>query len=87
TAPIGHLISNAQVQILNDALSPVPVGVAGELYIGGIAVGRGYMARPDLTAERFIPDPFVRGDARLYRTGDIARWRADGVLECLGRAD
>ncbi|MFX4593023.1 hypothetical protein ABTB06_19710, partial [Acinetobacter baumannii] len=45
------------------------------------------MARPDLTAERFIPDPFVRGDARLYRTGDIARWRADGVLECLGRAD
>lgn len=87
TAPIGHLISNAQVHILNDALSPVPVGVAGELYIGGIAVGRGYMARPDLTAERFIPDPFVRGDARLYRTGDIARWRADGVLECLGRAD
>ena len=87
TAPIGRPIWNSQIHILNEVMSPVPIGVAGELYIGGYAVGRGYLARPDLTDERYIPDPFLGGSARLYRTGDIARWRVDGVVECLGRSD
>jgi amino acid adenylation domain-containing protein len=84
--PIGRPISNAKIYILDAHRRPVPIGVTGELYIGGAGVARGYLNRPGLTAERFIVSPFVPGD-RLYRTGDLGRWRADGNVEYLGRND
>ncbi|PYK92214.1 MAG: hypothetical protein DME40_05215 [Verrucomicrobia bacterium] len=84
--PVGRPIANTQIYIFDENLQLAPVGVAGELVIGGEGVVRGYLNRPELTAERFIPDPFRPGN-RLYRTGDQARWREDGVLEFLGRLD
>jgi amino acid adenylation domain-containing protein len=85
---IGRPIANAQIYILNSSLHPVPIGVAGELYIGGAGVARGYLNRPELTAEKFIPDPFrVLPGARMYKTGDLARYRPDGNIEFLGRTD
>lgn len=86
--PIGRPIANTQLYILTPDLQPVPIGVPGELYIGGVAVANGYLNRPQLTAEKFIPDPFSdRPPNRLYKTGDLARYLPDGNIEFLGRRD
>ena len=84
--PIGRPISGTRTYVLDGELNLVPQGVAGELHLGGISLARGYLNRSDLTAERFIADPFTEGE-RLYRTGDLVRWREDGQLEYLGRLD
>ncbi|WP_022970981.1 non-ribosomal peptide synthetase, partial [Xanthomonas maliensis] len=86
--PIGRPIANLRIYILDAHGAPVPIGVVGELYIGGVGVGRGYLNRDALTAERFLPDPFSADPAaRMYRSGDLSRWRADGTIEYLGRND
>jgi amino acid adenylation domain-containing protein len=86
--PIGRPIANTRIYILDARQQPAPVGVAGEIYIGGAGVARGYLNRPELTAERFLPDPFsAMPSDRLYRTGDLGLYRVDGVIEYLGRQD
>ncbi|WP_409279637.1 amino acid adenylation domain-containing protein, partial [Pseudomonas defluvii] len=86
-APIGRAVGNRTLYVLDADLNLLPPGVAGELYIGGEGLARGYHQRPDLTAERFVPDPFSTTGGRLYRSGDRVRWLADGNLEYLGRID
>ena len=85
--PLGTPLPDRQAYVLDAGLAPVPPGVHGELYLGGAGVARGYLGRPDATADRFIPDPFRPGGGRLYRTGDRARYRADGNIEFFGRTD
>lgn len=86
--PIGRAIANTQVYLLDCNLQPVPIGIPGELYIGGDSLARGYLNRPELTKEKFIPNPFLKGQkGRLYKTGDLARFLSDGNIEFLGRVD
>ncbi|OQD53808.1 hypothetical protein BM536_026515 [Streptomyces phaeoluteigriseus] len=84
---IGTPLAGTVVHVLDDDLRPVPAGVTGELYVGGASLAHGYLGRPDLTAQRFVTDPYGPSGARMYRTGDLVRRRADGVLDYLGRAD
>ncbi len=87
SVPIGHAIANTRIHILDTDLNPVPEGVAGELYIAGVNLARGYLGRPDLTADRFVPDPQGPSGSRMYRSGDLVRRRGDGAIEYLGRLD
>ncbi|SDZ66221.1 non-ribosomal peptide synthetase [Pseudomonas sp. NFIX28] len=86
-APIGNIVGNRSAYVADANLNLLPVGVAGELYLGGLGVARGYLDRPSLTAERFIPDPYSTTGARLYRSGDLTRYRTDGLVEYVGRVD
>ncbi|HSF39112.1 MAG TPA: non-ribosomal peptide synthase/polyketide synthase [Thermoanaerobaculia bacterium] len=85
-SPVGAPIPDLSIHLLDAAGQPVPVGVAGEIHVGGAGLARGYLGRPDLTAERYVPNPFAAGE-RLYRSGDLARWRPEGGLDFLGRID
>lgn len=86
-APIGRAVGNRRVYVLDPDLNPCPIGVTGELYIAGEGMARGYIGKPDVTADRFIPDPFSKEGGRLYRSGDLTRWREDGTVEFVGRVD
>ncbi|KAF9943642.1 hypothetical protein BGZ72_003626, partial [Mortierella alpina] len=86
--PVGRPLANKRVYLLDDHGRPVPLGAVGELYIGGTGIARGYLNRPDLTAEKFLDDPFAReSGAMMYRTGDLAKYHPDGNVVCLGRND
>ncbi|WP_336336036.1 AMP-binding protein, partial [Pseudomonas putida] len=85
SSPIGVPIPDQSLYVLDSDLNPVAAGCVGELYVGRQGLARGYLKRADLSATRFIPDPFGESGARLYRSGDLARWRADGVIEYVGR--
>src|SRR5262249_20690915 len=87
TVPIGYPVRNTQVHILDARMQGRPIGGVGEIYVGGIQLARGYLARPDLTADRFVPHPFGTPGERLYRTGDLGRYCHDGRIEYLGRTD
>src|SRR5207249_910536 len=87
SVPIGFPISNTSVYVLDRHSNPVPIGIAGELYIGGDGLARGYLDRPELTEERFVLNPFSANGDRLYRTGDLVRYKATGEIEFIGRVD